>query len=143
LQPPTIAAAIIPLSQDTVNVVIDPSSGTIRECLAPLQSAEPKAIPLPTEFASSVIDPTTGKAMEYQELIRNPATKTVWQRSATNEFDCLCDGRPGRVNRTNTMHFIPSTRYPKAELLHMPDLFVPNGRKRRKSSAPASPSEAT
>jgi hypothetical protein len=64
--------------------------------------AQPEAIPLPMEFAASVIDPATGKAMEYRELIRNPGTKSVWQRSSANEFDRLCDGHTGRVNGTNT-----------------------------------------
>jgi ethanolamine ammonia-lyase small subunit len=105
LQPP-IAAAIIPSSHDTVNVIIDPSSGTVCKSLAPLESEEPETILIPSEFAASVIDPTTGQAMESRELIRNPATKTVWQRSATNKFDRLCDGRTGRVNGTNTMRFI-------------------------------------
>jgi hypothetical protein len=65
------------------------------------------------EFAASVIDPETGKAMEYQELILNPATKSIWQRSSANKFDRLCDGRTGRVNGTNTMRFISVRDVPK------------------------------
>jgi hypothetical protein len=51
--------------------------------------------------------------MEYRELIRNPATKTVWQQSAANEFDHLCDGCTGRVTGTNTMRFISVHAVPK------------------------------
>jgi hypothetical protein len=97
-----------------VNVIIDLSSGTVCESLVPLESAEPeRTIPIPLEFAASVIDPTTRQAMEYQELICNPATKMVWQRSAANEFDHLCDGCTGRVNGTNTMRFISVHAVPK------------------------------
>jgi hypothetical protein len=55
--------------------------------------------------------------MEYQEQIRNPATKTVWQHSATNEFDCLCDGRTGCINGTNTMRFISIHEVPKGRTI--------------------------
>jgi hypothetical protein len=77
---PSIAATIIASSKETVNVIIDPSSSTIHDCLAPLPMAQPEAIP-PMEFAASVIDPATGKAMEYQQLIPNPGTKSVLQAS--------------------------------------------------------------
>jgi hypothetical protein len=95
-------------------ISVNPSSGTVCESLAPLKSAKPETIPIPSEFAASVIDPETGQAMEYRELIRNPATKTVWQRSAANEFDRLCDGCTGRVNGTNTMRFISVHAVPKS-----------------------------
>jgi hypothetical protein len=69
-QPP-IAAAIIPSSHDTVNIIIDPSSGTVCESLAPLESADPETIPISSEFAASVIDPTTGQAMAILHLFHD------------------------------------------------------------------------
>jgi hypothetical protein len=114
---PSIAAAIIPSSKETVNIIIDPSSSTIRDCLAPLPMAQPEAIPLPMEFAGSVIDPATGKVMEYRELICNPGTKSIWQCSSANEFDHLCDGCTGRVNGTNTMRFISVHDVPKGRIV--------------------------
>jgi hypothetical protein len=37
-------------------------------------------------LAFSVIHPTTGKAMEYQELITNPESRDIWLTSSANEL---------------------------------------------------------
>ena len=65
---------------------------------------------LPEEFlTNSVIDPSTGRSMEYRELISNPSTKKAWQHSSANEFGRLFQGVGGRVTGTNTCYFIKHT----------------------------------
>ena len=64
-------------------------------------------------MANAVIDPDTGRAMEYRELIANPKTKDAWLRSAANEFGRLAQGVGGRIEGTNTIQFIPRNKVPK------------------------------
>jgi hypothetical protein len=40
-------------------------------------------------FANAVAHPTTGKLMEYRQLIADPETCETWQKSAANEFGRL------------------------------------------------------
>ena len=39
-----------------------------------------------------VIDPDTGEAMEYHDLLTNPKTRPIWTHSAANEFGHLAQG---------------------------------------------------
>jgi Reverse transcriptase (RNA-dependent DNA polymerase) len=57
-------------------------------------------------YASSVIHPTTGRLMEYRQLITDPVTRDAWQVSAANEFGRLAQGVGGRLKGTNTITFI-------------------------------------
>ena len=41
---------------------------------------------------NAIIDPTTGKMMEYCQLIANEQTKETWQKSAANELGNLPNG---------------------------------------------------
>jgi hypothetical protein len=63
-------------------------------------------------FALSVIDPETGKSLEYRHLIGNLSTKDTWLRSAANEFGRLAQGVGGRIKGTNTIFFIPKNKVP-------------------------------
>jgi hypothetical protein len=68
---------------------------------------QPPATPFPfTPFANTVIDPTTGRSMEYRELITDPSTKALWQRSSANEFGRLAQGLKRGIKGTNTIVFI-------------------------------------
>jgi hypothetical protein len=72
-------------------------------------------------YASTMVHPTTGRLMEYQQLITDPETRVDWQLSAANEFGRLAQGVRGRMKGTNTITFIhhhemPSNRqatYPR------------------------------
>ncbi|GAX15903.1 hypothetical protein FisN_2Lu385 [Fistulifera solaris] len=71
----------------------------------------------PTHYANSVFDATTGKHLEYRDLIRLPHTKQSWLKSAANEFGRLAQGLKSRkIHGTDTITFISKSR-------------VPNGRK--------------
>ena len=64
------------------------------------------------EFANTVIDPTSGTALEYADLITNVETRAVWEHSAANEFGRLAQGVGDRVEGTNTIHFIKRSQVP-------------------------------
>ena len=61
----------------------------------------------------SVIDPDTGKSLEYRDLIRHPKLQSTWLRSAANEFGRLAQGVGDRIKGTNTMHFIHPSEIPE------------------------------
>jgi hypothetical protein len=68
-------------------------------------NAHTKNVPV-TFFANAVAHPTTGKLMEYRQLLSKPATCKAWQISTANEFGRLAQGVGGRVKGTNTITFI-------------------------------------
>jgi hypothetical protein len=42
---------------------------------------------IPDWYANAVIDPKTGKSLEYRQLIKNPGTKAIWTRSAATSLE--------------------------------------------------------
>ena len=52
----------------------------------------PMAIDALERLANSVIDPCTGKSLEYWDLIKDPKTKAMWDRSFANELGWLAQG---------------------------------------------------
>ena len=71
-------------------------------------------------YACSVIDPNTGVAMEYWDLLQHPGakTRTMWQRYSVVEFSRIRDG----VYETNTednktIHFVPFKNIPESKNL--------------------------
>jgi hypothetical protein len=95
------------------NVTPVPAQTTPDTPLHELFEKAENIIKIPDWFANAVIDPTTGKALQYRELISNPATKAVWNRSSANEFGRLLQGVGGRIKGTNTMKFIHRHQVPK------------------------------
>eukprot|EP00957_Ditylum_brightwellii_P183661 13989633-Ditylum_brightwellii.AAC.1 len=63
-------------------------------------------------FAGAVIDPDTGKMLEYRDLIRHEKYKEVWIRAFTKELDQLAQGKCG-YNGTNTIFFVNKSDIPK------------------------------
>jgi hypothetical protein len=63
-------------------------------------------------FANAVIDPITGKSMEYRALINDPTTQKDWLHSAANEFGRCAQGVGNRIKGTNTITFIPKHEVP-------------------------------
>ena len=55
--------------------------------------------------ACAVIDPVSGKSLEYRHLIQHPQYKKIWSRSMSNEIGRLAQGN-NKVKGTNTMFFI-------------------------------------
>ena len=66
----------------------------------------------PAERINTVVDPDTGEHMEYRQLISNPRTSALWQRSAANEFGRLAQGVGDRIQGTDTIHFIHKSELP-------------------------------
>ena len=54
----------------------------------------------------AVLDKTTGKILNYRQLMRHPTYKKDWQLSSANEFGRLANGFGGRSKGTNTIKFI-------------------------------------
>ena len=67
------------------------------------------------QSANSVTDPSTGKQLEYKQLINHPDSKfrQMWQRSSANEFGCLAQGVGGQIEGTDTIKFLQYHEMPK------------------------------
>ena len=63
-------------------------------------------------LANAVIDPNTGIAREYCQLIAHPKTCEVWLHSAANTFGRLAQGVKAQIKGTNTINFIAHTDFP-------------------------------
>jgi hypothetical protein len=64
------------------------------------------------ELACPVLDPETGRMLEYRQLRRDPRYKETWERSAANDFGMLAQGVGNRVKGTNTIFFIHKSEVP-------------------------------
>jgi hypothetical protein len=63
-------------------------------------------------LTNTVIDPDTGPAHEYRQLIADPKTRDVWLHAAANEFGRLAQGVKTRIKGTNTINFIHRSQVP-------------------------------
>ena len=54
---------------------------------------------------NAVIHPTTGKPMSYEQLQKDPGTKTLWEGQMAKELGRLAQGLPG-TEGTNTIMFM-------------------------------------
>ncbi len=75
---------------------------TITPTALPLNTPAIDEPPIPKHFAYSVIDPTSGIAKEYKQLIKDPATAKLWTRSFANELGRLAQGVGDRLKGTDT-----------------------------------------
>jgi hypothetical protein len=57
-------------------------------------------------FAGAVIDPTTGKSLTYDQLVRDDATKQIWEKAMTKELARLGQGLEGLTVGTDTIHYM-------------------------------------
>ena len=70
-----------------------------------------------TNAINSVLDPSTGASLEYNELIKGPSAAT-WQTSLANELGRLANGVGTRMpTGTNTLAFIPRRLVPKGKIV--------------------------
>ena len=67
---------------------------------------------LPKHFAYAVVDPDTGKSLEYRHLIQQAATKDKWVTSFANKLGRLAQGVGNRHKGTDTIFFIPHNAVP-------------------------------
>ncbi len=67
---------------------------------------------LASESAYNVLDPDTGKSLNYRQLRQHPKLGPAWDISSANEFGRLAQGIGGRVKGTNTIFFIPKGKVP-------------------------------
>jgi hypothetical protein len=65
------------------------------------------------EIAGAVLDPETGKLLEYRHLTKKPQFKEVWSKTGSKEIGRLAQGVPGVVDGTNTIFFIDYDQIPK------------------------------
>jgi hypothetical protein len=63
-------------------------------------------------MANAVIDPETGKTLEYRHLMERAEYKTQWTQSFANELGRLAQGIGDRVQGTNTMFLIRHDQVP-------------------------------
>ncbi len=62
----------------------------------------------------AVMDPDTGKLLNYCQLMRSTKYRDAWSLSLANEFGWLANGVGGRIkNPTNTIQFIHQHEVPK------------------------------
>ena len=68
----------------------------------------------PTQSANAVMDPDTGKPLEYKQLINHPNhhLRQTWQQSSSNQFGRLAQGVGGRIAGTDTIRFIQYNNMP-------------------------------
>ena len=66
-------------------------------------------------FAGAIIDETTGKSLEYRDLIKDEKIRLIWERSLANKIGRLAQGIRD-VKGTNTFFFIPKADIPKDRL---------------------------
>ena len=79
-------------------------------CIQKINSLQPN---IHLQTFNAVINPATGAAMEYRNLIKNPTTKIVWTRSIANEFGRIAKGVGTRMKTgTETIEFIKNHKCP-------------------------------
>jgi hypothetical protein len=86
-------------------------------------------------YANTVIHPTTGRLMEYRQLITDPATRDAWQLSAANEFGRLAQGVGGRIKEPIPSRSSTTTKCPTIAKPHTHALSVQNDPKNRNATA--------
>ena len=67
-------------------------------------------------MANAVTCPTTGRQLEYKQLIENQETKHIWTQSFSNELGRLAQGNDANVKGTNTIFFIPRNKVPSHKM---------------------------
>ena len=63
--------------------------------------------------ALAVMDKTTGKLLNYCQLLHHPEYHADWTKSLVNEFGHLANGVGGCIKGTNTIHFFCKMDIPK------------------------------
>ena len=64
------------------------------------------------ELAGAVMD-RNGDLLEYRHLMKRDEYKQIWGHGYGNEISHLAQGMPGRVDGTDTIHFIHKLEVPR------------------------------
>eukprot|EP00957_Ditylum_brightwellii_P205286 15343203-Ditylum_brightwellii.AAC.1 len=67
------------------------------------------------EQANAVVDPTTGKSLEFRHLIKSQ-DKAIWSTSMANEMGRLAQGVGNRIKGTDTIFFIKHDQVPQGKI---------------------------
>jgi hypothetical protein len=54
-------------------------------------------------YANDVVDPSTGKILSYENLLKDPKTRETWSNAMTKELARLAQGLDGITEGTNTV----------------------------------------
>ena len=73
--------------------------------------------PILFHWANPVIDPETGKSLEYRHLINDPKTRDTWLKAMANEIGRLAQGVGGRIEGTDTFEFVHWKTIPKHKVV--------------------------
>jgi hypothetical protein len=57
-------------------------------------------------YANAVIDPATGRALTYEDLVKDPKTRNLWSNAMTKELARLAQGLDGLTEGTNTVVYM-------------------------------------
>jgi len=63
--------------------------------------------------ALAVMDKSSGKMLNYRQLMRHPEYRKQWSLSSANEFGRLANGVGNRIKGTNTIKFLHKSQIPK------------------------------
>ena len=66
--------------------------------------------------ALAVMDKSSGKMLNYRQLMRHPDYKQPWSKSSANEFGRLAQGVGNRIEGSDTIRFIPLSKIPHDRL---------------------------
>jgi hypothetical protein len=66
---------------------------------------------------NDVINQETDASLEYQKLIQDETTFSVWNKASANNFGRLAQGVGGRIEGSNTIFFIPRQSVPKGNIV--------------------------
>jgi hypothetical protein len=79
--------------------------------------------------AMAVMDASTGKMQNYQQLMQDTKYKIQWEKSAANKFGGLANGVGNRVKATKTIEFMHKCNVPQSRIKDVTyDSFVCNVR---------------
>ena len=66
--------------------------------------------------ALAVMDKSSGKMLNYRQLMRHPNYHKQWSLSSTDKFGRLANGVGTRIKGTKTIKFIHKSQVPKDQL---------------------------
>jgi hypothetical protein len=86
-----------------------------------------------THMMNSVIHPSTGKEMQYKDLMKDPDLGPSFEIGLSNKLSRICQGIPN-IAGTNNAFFIDLKCIPKITKLHMANWFVTSNPTNMKST---------
>jgi hypothetical protein len=88
-----------------------------------------------THMMNSVIHPSTGKEMQYKDIMKDPDLGPSFEIGLSNELGRICQGSRD-IAGTNNAFFIDLKSIPKIAKLHMANCFVTSKPTKIKTTGP-------